>query len=82
MYIKCISSVYILIVYLFIYMAASRNPTTAARPSLGGYVFFFACRFIGSAALAAAAPPGDDGVESANIRKPKQFLFKPRPFLF
>ena len=63
-------------------MAASRNPTTAARPSLGGYGFFFACRFIGSAALAAAAPPGDDGVESANIRKPKQFLFKPRPFLF
>jgi hypothetical protein len=25
---------------------------------LGGMVLFFACRFIGSAALAAAAPPG------------------------
>ena len=70
---------------MYIYIYIWQLPETQRPPHvrhLGGMVFFFACRFIGSAALAAAAPPGDDGVESANIRKPKQFLFKPRPFLF
>ncbi len=38
---------------------------------LGRLVFLFACRFIGSAALAAATPPGDVGVEFADITKPK-----------
>jgi hypothetical protein len=64
-------------------MAASRNPTTAARPSLGGMFFVFAWRFMCSAALAAAAPPEPGvGVESADMRNPQHFLFKPKPILF
>jgi hypothetical protein len=63
-------------------MAAYRNPTTAAHPSVWGYGFFFACRFIGYLPLAAAAPRDDVGVDSAELRKPKQFHLKPKAIRF
>ena len=66
--------------------AIKRQLTGTPRPPhvrhLGGIVFVFACRFIGSAALAAAAPLGDVGVEYDDIRKPEHFLFKPMPIQF